>query len=94
MSQSEAANVAVEDHAAPHPNGAAEGRELHDLLRALQAMRMGDFSVRMAGDAPGLLAADPEQRSTAERSATHAEPARCIPTRVILLRQNKLLIPV
>src|SRR5438105_3078298 len=55
MSVSEAANVAVEDHAAPLPNGSAEGRELQHLLRALQAMRMGDFSVRMAGDAPGLL---------------------------------------
>ncbi len=55
MSVSEAANVAVEDHATPLPNGSAEGRELQHLLRALQAMRMGDFSVRMAGDAPGLL---------------------------------------
>jgi methyl-accepting chemotaxis protein len=46
---------AVQDHAA-FPNGSAgAGRELQDLLRALQAMRMGDFSVRMAGDAPGLL---------------------------------------
>ena len=55
MSVSEAANVAVEDHATPLPNGSAEGRELQHLLRALQAMRMGDFSARMAGDAPGLL---------------------------------------
>src|SRR6476660_9372395 len=55
MSVSEAANVAVEDHATPLPNGSAEGRELQHLLRALQAMRMGEFSVRMAGDAPGLL---------------------------------------
>jgi HAMP domain-containing protein/signal transduction histidine kinase/DNA-binding response OmpR family regulator len=55
MSQSEAVTGAVEDHAAPLPNGSAEGGELQRLLRALQAMRMGDFSVRMAGDAPGLL---------------------------------------
>src|SRR5262245_3112185 len=59
MSASEAGNVVVEGHAAPPPpplpNGSAEGRELHHLLRALQAMRMGDFSVRMEGDAPGLL---------------------------------------
>ena len=62
MSQSEAATVDIEGHTAPlpngtaeGPNGAAEGRELQHLLRALQAMRMGDFSVRMAGDAPGLL---------------------------------------
>jgi HAMP domain-containing protein/CheY-like chemotaxis protein/signal transduction histidine kinase len=29
--------------------------ELHDLLHALQAMRVGDFSVRMAGNQVGLL---------------------------------------
>src|SRR3974390_3802340 len=29
--------------------------ELHDLLNALQAMRVGDFSVRMAGSQIGLL---------------------------------------
>ena len=29
--------------------------ELHDLLSALQAMRVGDFSVRMAGNQVGLL---------------------------------------
>ncbi|MEA2938754.1 MAG: hypothetical protein QOC56_2258, partial [Alphaproteobacteria bacterium] len=29
--------------------------DLHDLLQALQAMRVGDFSVRMAGDQVGLL---------------------------------------
>ena len=28
--------------------------QLHDLLHALQAMRNGDFSVRMPGDAPRL----------------------------------------
>jgi HAMP domain-containing protein/CheY-like chemotaxis protein len=36
-------------------NGSAEHAGLTDCLRALQAMRLGDFSVRMAGDAPGLL---------------------------------------
>src|SRR5215207_10950608 len=29
--------------------------ELHDLLNALQAMRVGDFSVRMSGNQVGLL---------------------------------------
>src|SRR5438067_2076523 len=29
--------------------------ELHDLLHALQAMRVGEFSVRMAGSQVGLL---------------------------------------
>src|SRR5205085_4823042 len=29
--------------------------ELHDLLNAMQAMRIGDFSVRMAGSQVGLL---------------------------------------
>src|SRR6188474_455795 len=42
--------------AIPTPaNGAAHGDELHELLRALQAMRMGDFSVRMAGESTGVL---------------------------------------
>ena len=36
------------------PNGGASA-ELHDLLGALQAMRVGDFSVRMAGSQVGLL---------------------------------------
>src|SRR5262245_66296291 len=47
---------------APSPgetNGAAvndEGRvDLHELLQALQAVRVGDFSVRMAGDHVGIL---------------------------------------
>src|SRR5205085_10448732 len=35
-------------------NGGASS-ELHDLLNALQAMRVGDFSVRMAGSQVGLL---------------------------------------
>ena len=35
-----------------HLNGSAP--LLHDLLHALQAMRVGDFSVRMAGDQVGI----------------------------------------
>src|SRR5262245_52463494 len=35
-------------------NGAAPS-ELHDLLSALQAMLVGDFSVRMAGNQVGLI---------------------------------------
>src|ERR1700756_3151575 len=43
----------------PHEgNGAelkrADGREVREFLRALQAMRVGDFSVRMPGDQSGL----------------------------------------
>src|SRR5713101_98411 len=34
---------------------AAPASELHDLLHALQAMRVGDFSVRMSGSQVGLL---------------------------------------
>ena len=40
------------------PEGRLNGgssAELHDLLHALQAMRVGDFSVRMAGSQVGLL---------------------------------------
>ncbi len=44
------------------PAGAAESQiangssaELHDLLSALQSMRVGDFSVRMAGSEVGIL---------------------------------------
>src|SRR5215472_10579442 len=37
------------------PNGSAEHVGLTDCLRALQAMRLGDFSARLAGDAPGVL---------------------------------------
>jgi hypothetical protein len=36
-------------------NGSAQGDDLHELLRALQAMRMGDFSVRMAAESTGIL---------------------------------------
>ena len=32
-----------------------ENQELRELLHALQAVRVGDFSVRMAGDQVGLL---------------------------------------
>src|SRR4051812_25686523 len=35
-------------------NGHGSG-ELHELLRAWQAMRVGDFSVRMSGDQVGLV---------------------------------------
>src|SRR5262245_26140426 len=35
-------------------NGGAS-QDLHDLLQALQAVRVGDFSVRMAGDQIGIL---------------------------------------
>jgi hypothetical protein len=37
-------------------NGAAEDEtlDLHSLLQALQAMRVGDFSVRLRGDLTGL----------------------------------------
>jgi HAMP domain-containing protein/CheY-like chemotaxis protein/GAF domain-containing protein len=36
-------------------NGTAHGSELYELLRALQAMRMGDFSARMPTEAAGVL---------------------------------------
>ncbi|KAB2919329.1 MAG: HAMP domain-containing protein [Hyphomicrobiaceae bacterium] len=36
-------------------NGSAHESELHELLRALQAMRMGDFSVRMAAESTGIV---------------------------------------
>ena len=39
---------------APHLNGGEPG-ELRELLHALQAMRVGDFSVRMAGDQVGIM---------------------------------------
>ncbi len=38
----------------PHLNGGEAG-ELRELLHALQAMRVGDFSVRMAGDRVGIM---------------------------------------
>src|ERR1700730_19256402 len=39
---------------APHLNGGSPS-ELYELLHALQAMRVGDFSARMAGDQAGLM---------------------------------------
>ena len=39
--------------AVPELNGGPA--ELHELLHAMQAMRVGDFSVRMAGSQVGLL---------------------------------------
>jgi HAMP domain-containing protein/CheY-like chemotaxis protein/signal transduction histidine kinase len=36
-------------------NGNADAQGLADLLHALQAMRVGDFSVRMAGDQIGIM---------------------------------------
>ncbi len=41
--------------AAPSPNTQGNGSEPHALLHALQAMRAGDFSVRMPGDWVGLM---------------------------------------
>ena len=38
----------------PHVNG-GDAAELHELLHALQAMRVGDFSVRMPGHRTGLM---------------------------------------
>src|SRR6202051_228417 len=38
----------------PGTTNGAGSFELHDLLQALQAMRVGDFSVRMAGDRTGI----------------------------------------
>ncbi|HZT47702.1 MAG TPA: HAMP domain-containing protein, partial [Hyphomicrobiaceae bacterium] len=39
----------------PIRNGSAETSDLQALLGVLQAVRMGDFSVRMPADAPGVL---------------------------------------
>ena len=55
MSEREAAASSPAGPPPPLANGAAEPAGLKDFLRVLQAMRLGDFSVRMAGDAPGLL---------------------------------------
>jgi len=40
-----------------HSNGSDDGTasDLHDLLQALQAVRVGDFSVRLPGDRTGLI---------------------------------------
>jgi len=39
----------------PKKNGSKEPSELHEFLFALQAMRSGDFSVRMSGDHEGIF---------------------------------------
>src|SRR5215213_3591354 len=41
----------------PHTNGGADGAELAlgEFLHVLQRMRVGDFSVRMAGDRVGIV---------------------------------------
>jgi hypothetical protein len=49
-------------------NGNADTGDLHELLRALQAMRMGDFSVRMSGEATGLVVASSADRRKSARS--------------------------
>ena len=46
-----AAHQGVEALPSSLSNGASEEHGLQHLLRALQAMRTGDFSVRMASDA-------------------------------------------
>jgi HAMP domain-containing protein/CheY-like chemotaxis protein/signal transduction histidine kinase len=46
------------DHADSHPehlNGGADAGGLVELLNAMQAMQVGDFSVRMAGDRVGII---------------------------------------
>src|ERR1700736_3910112 len=48
-----APGAALEDGVAKQGNGASSFE--YDFLHALQAMRVGDFSVRMAGDDEGLL---------------------------------------
>ncbi len=50
-----AAHQGVEALPSSLSNGASEEHGLQHLLRALQAMRTGDFSVRMASDATGLM---------------------------------------
>src|ERR1700688_3151306 len=46
-------DASPESGPARHGNGATPFE--YDLLHALQAMRVGDFSVRMAGDQDGVL---------------------------------------
>jgi HAMP domain-containing protein/CheY-like chemotaxis protein/signal transduction histidine kinase len=48
------ATTALNEAPAPELNGSEPG-ELRELLHALQAMRVGDFSVRMAGDQVGIM---------------------------------------
>jgi len=45
--------LTAEGGPAPHQNGKTPN-ELHEFLHALQAMRAGDFSVRMSADHEGL----------------------------------------
>ena len=47
----------VNDEIAQHLNGDAhtDANGLAELLHAMQAMRVGDFSVRMAGDRVGII---------------------------------------
>ena len=47
-----AAGIAPANNGSTVVNGG--GSDLHELLHALQAMRVGDFSVRMSGDHVGL----------------------------------------
>src|SRR5262245_4472481 len=49
-----APNAAAAENPAGRLNGGSMA-ELHDLLNALQAMRVGDFSVRMPGNEVGIL---------------------------------------
>ncbi|MGH9583219.1 MAG: hypothetical protein ACRD4O_09815, partial [Bryobacteraceae bacterium] len=49
-----AASIAVETDQGVRTNGKSSS-ELHELLFVLQAMRAGDFSVRMAGDREGIV---------------------------------------
>src|SRR5580704_12812679 len=57
--------------------GATDANGLTELLHALQAMRVGDFSVRMAGDRVGIIGkiADTFNEIVAnnERMALHLE---------------------
>ena len=51
-----AASTPKAQAAAPAPElSETESAELRELLHALQAMRVGDFSVRMAGDRIGIM---------------------------------------
>jgi hypothetical protein len=74
--------IALESSSAKHGNGASHFE--YDLLHALQAMRVGDFSVRMAGDQDGMLGkiadtfneiAAANQRIAARRSGARARRA-------------------
>src|SRR5215212_562360 len=50
-------NKVAEAHGGAKPGrgyAAGAGSDLHDLLHALQAMRVGDFSVRLPGDRTGI----------------------------------------